>query len=264
MKFKGILLASDWDRTLSCNGTVPKENQDAIRYFQANGGLFTVCSGRSWDYIDGFKDVVRPNTYSIAYNGAYIYHLDDKKLLYEGFVDEHLFDILDSFIPRAKGVCSVVLYCSDNTTPLTIDEYHRDKVHYMQTNIYKCVVTSDNPDNGQYNADLASSLELFDYIAVRSWPTGLEFFKESNAKGTALKRVAKAEGALLTVAVGDYENDIQMIQAADIGYAVENAVDSVKSSADRITVHCKDSAIAAIINELEREIDSGKLVLNYE
>ena len=41
-----------------------------------------------------------------------------------------------------------------------------------------------------------------------------------------------------------------MITAADLGYAVGNAVDSLKLVADRITVHACDSAIARIIEEL--------------
>jgi hydroxymethylpyrimidine pyrophosphatase-like HAD family hydrolase len=45
-----------------------------------------------------------------------------------------------------------------------------------------------------------------------------------------------------------------MIRAADIGYAVENATDEVKSAADRLTVDCKEHAIAAIIREIEESL----------
>lgn len=41
-----------------------------------------------------------------------------------------------------------------------------------------------------------------------------------------------------------------MLRAADIGYAVANAVPSVKDAADRITVPASESAIARIISEL--------------
>ena len=56
----------------------------------------------------------------------------------------------------------------------------------------------------------------------------------------------------LTVAAGNYENDIDLLQAADIGYAVGDSIPSVKAVADRITVNCADHAIAAIIAELEQ------------
>ena len=62
--------------------------------------------------------------------------------------------------------------------------------------------------------------------------------------------VKKRTGAKLLVCAGDFVGDIPMLAAADIGYAVGNAADAVKSAADRVTVHAKDGAIAAIIREL--------------
>ena len=41
-----------------------------------------------------------------------------------------------------------------------------------------------------------------------------------------------------------------MLAAADIGYAVANAVPITKASADRLTVSVRESAIARIIDEL--------------
>jgi hydroxymethylpyrimidine pyrophosphatase-like HAD family hydrolase len=41
-----------------------------------------------------------------------------------------------------------------------------------------------------------------------------------------------------------------MVKEADIGYAVANACDALKSVADRVTVDAKDGALAAIIEEL--------------
>ena len=55
-----------------------------------------------------------------------------------------------------------------------------------------------------------------------------------------------------TIGVGDYENDMTLLECADIGYAVGNAIESVKSIADRVTVSNKEHALAAIINDLER------------
>ena len=262
MKFKGILLASDWDRTLFSDGKVSIDNQKAIKYFQSEGGLFTVCSGRSWQFIDGFKDVIKPNTYAITYNGGCIYHLDKHKLLCEGFCDDNLISILKEFCKMARGEISLVFHIKNReATTISKNEFLSNKTVFSTTNIYKCVVVSDCEVNGTYNSEIAKALNLYDYIAVRSWPTGLEFFKETSSKGVALKKVAEAEGVKLTVAVGDYENDISMLKAADIGYAVDNAIESVKLAADRITVSCKDSALAKIIYDLEKSIDAKELII---
>ena len=49
-------------------------------------------------------------------------------------------------------------------------------------------------------------------------------------------------------------NKMRKMFAADIGYAVGNAVPALKAAADRITVDCHDHAIAAVIRELDAEL----------
>jgi hydroxymethylpyrimidine pyrophosphatase-like HAD family hydrolase len=45
-----------------------------------------------------------------------------------------------------------------------------------------------------------------------------------------------------------------MIEEADIGYAVANAVPEVKAVADRMTVDYREHAMVAIIQELEENL----------
>ena len=47
-RFSDVLLASDFDHTLTdMSGQIPARNLEAIAAFQAEGGIFTVASGRS-------------------------------------------------------------------------------------------------------------------------------------------------------------------------------------------------------------------------
>ena len=47
-KFDGVLFFTDYDDTLyNTAHTVSPENHAAIRYFQANGGRFSVATGRA-------------------------------------------------------------------------------------------------------------------------------------------------------------------------------------------------------------------------
>ena len=87
-----------------------------------------------------------------------------------------------------------------------------------------------------------------------SWPEGLEIQSIDSGKGVAVKYLKNHLGVDIhtTVGVGDYENDITLLEYSDIGYAVSNAIDSVKKIADRITVSNSEHALAAIIKELER------------
>ena len=68
----------------------------------------------------------------------------------------------------------------------------------------------------QYKSD-----SLNQHIA-RSWPTGVEILSIQGNKGEATLKVKKLTGSHTLINVGDYENDISMIQEADIGCAVAN------------------------------------------
>ena len=65
-KFDGILIATDWDGTFFSNNQLFDKNLEAIRYFQDNGGSFTLCSGRAHSFLKSYYDRVKPNTYAIC------------------------------------------------------------------------------------------------------------------------------------------------------------------------------------------------------
>ena len=65
--------------------------------------------------------------------------------------------------------------------------------------------------------------------------------------------IGSINGAL--IAAGDYENDSEMILAAGIGAAVENAQESLKEKADIILPSCEENAIAHLIEFLEEMYD---------
>ena len=84
-------------------------------------------------------------------------------------------------------------------------------------------------------------------------PIGLEFINRESDKGGAVRFLKERTGADLLVTVGDYENDIPMLEEADIGYAVANAIDEVKAAADRVTEwKNSEGAVAEIIGEIEK------------
>ena len=97
-KFDGILICSDWDGTLCSGHDIPEVNISAIRYFQENGGKFTVCTGRYFPYIENYAEKISPNVPLISLNGACIIDLKSRKKLYEGFISTVAFDLLDQLI----------------------------------------------------------------------------------------------------------------------------------------------------------------------
>jgi Cof subfamily protein (haloacid dehalogenase superfamily) len=111
-------------------------------------------------------------------------------------------------------------------------------------------------------AQMLALMELFsthpkaeEFEFVRSAKILYEALPKGVSKGAVLKKMAELLGVDIkkTIAVGDYNNDVSMIKAAGMGFAVANAVDEVKSVADYITVSNTEHAISAIIEGLDKD-----------
>lgn len=253
-KYDGYLICSDFDGTLTnSNGEISAENMTAIKYFQDNGGLFTIATGRFPNHISKFSKFFIPNTFVIAVNGTMIYDIENDKILYSSYLDESsvkVLDYIDKQFDFVEGIhiCSAFesfCYKKDNKEKLT-EIYSK-----AQRPWHKFIFCQEAEDTIALKKDLVQKFGHL-YNFNRSWPRGLEMHSKESGKGKCvlgLKKLLNRE-VHTTICVGDFENDISMIEIADIGYAVENALEPVKKSADRITVSNNENAIAHIIYEL--------------
>ena len=79
MKFKNVLLASDFDGTLAdCNGKIPESVISAIKYFMSEGGRFTVCTGRIFQGFHLYSEEYI-NAPVLLGNGAMAYDYKNKE-----------------------------------------------------------------------------------------------------------------------------------------------------------------------------------------
>lgn len=253
-KYAGFLLCSDWDGTLTSNGrTVSEANLSAIEHFESEGGIFTIASGRYPSYLDNMQ--IKLSSYALLLNGNVIYDPKTGEVLWEqrletpviesvikaaydsdfNWQDLHVYTLSDR-LGFSRDYCQrlyEVIDCIDNEPVYKMIFMRRHEI---------------DPDFGSWLESTVSGISC-----QRSWPEGLEINPESGGKGNgvlALRDLLGRDKIHTVVCVGDYENDIPMLHRADIGYAVSNALDSVKSAADRITVANTDDAIAHIIAEL--------------
>ena len=82
-RFSNVLLASDFDHTLTdMSGQIPARNLEAIAAFQAEGGIFTVASGRSIPMFRKKAALVPVNAPCILYNGGACYDYRTGELLF--------------------------------------------------------------------------------------------------------------------------------------------------------------------------------------
>ena len=97
-KFNGLLLVSDFDNTLvyteealqKCVDMPPvsDENRAAIEYFMANGGTFSVATGRAKPAFETVVDGIPMNGPTVLFNGAAIYDFSRREYLVTAFLPD--------------------------------------------------------------------------------------------------------------------------------------------------------------------------------
>ena len=273
--FEGYLICTDCDGTLTdSKGQLSEENAAAIRHFQEEGGLFTVSTGRFPRHILSFKDKFWPNTYQVVGNGTTLYDADGGKVLHQVTLDPPPREALEFIVN--EGLCDLIfvdhMSYSIGWQRETSDSTKRwDRQREHSSNLED--LFKDNPDLElqepwhKINFCFTDPKECVrvqhlmqerfpQYKFERSWATGMELLPMEGGKGPAVKKLQQMLGGKVhtIVGVGDYENDVSMLEVADIGYAVSNATELCLQAADRVTVSNNEHAIAAIIAELEKEI----------
>lgn len=252
-KFDGILICSDWDGTLFTGGEVPEKSVKAIRYFQENGGLFTVCSGRDLGFLKRYEHFVKPNTYALCLNGAKICDTDTGEVIREGFVGPEAYDMVDSILASGAKILTVnfVEKGANDIVQLSVPEYKRLRPELINKQVYKLTVSATDPQDGELMSAAAREFGAKEHSAVRSFAPYIEILKNENTKGVAARFLKEYVGAKLLVGMGDYENDIFLLEAVDISYAVGNAIDALKKVASKVTVSVSEGAVAEVIKDLE-------------
>lgn len=262
-KFDGILICTDLDGTFLHEAKASEENCRAIKYFQDNGGLFTVCTGRSHRFVREFENY-RPNAPLIVSNGTMIVHHVTGKVMDSIEMPAYAAEMADEIADLPQSDIIFLYDMADGGTHMdasdarrwdrTMDVKPSERFAGVEKPWLKMLLQQRNGEETH---------ELEAYIrnkwpgrisTSRSYELGLELHSVSGGKGPCVDRLRRILPEIrLIVGAGDYENDISLLEHADIGYAVANALPEVKAAADRITVDCTQHAIAQIISDIERE-----------
>lgn len=123
-KFSGVLLATDYDDTLyDSKGTISPENRAAIDRFLAEGGLFSISTGRSYInfVIQMEREKLPVNAPVILSNGASIYDFAKEESLWL------------KFLPKRAPV-HIAKLCAA-FPELGFEAYHQDEVYAFRPNV---------------------------------------------------------------------------------------------------------------------------------
>lgn len=252
--FDGVLLCTDIDGTLirkiggDGSRSVSEKNIEAINYFKSEGGLFTFATGRYADFYLERDFGVEPNTYIISLNGTFISDTFGNEIFHDSIMDEKVVKEICAFANSGFDLNYLLVHSSK----AKIRNYE-DCDDFSTTN--KIVMCTKDEKEGLRLKD-ALIKNFSDKVDIsRSWDTGVEALNLNSNKGDALVKLKEITNSKIAVACGDYENDIPMLKKADYGFAVENALDEVKKSADFVTKNDNENdAVAEIIYTLKSKI----------
>lgn len=269
------LVALDLDGTLFDNSSrISKRNLTAIRSITDKGIHVVISTGRPFEGIPFDQIKGTGINYAITANGSGIYEISTGKCLYENAMDEELVtpilnflltrDIhMDAFI-GGKGYTPV--QCVETAQKLTVPSSIKNYIITTRTrldNILQFIHENQlKVQKMTLNFYPAADGTLIDRETVRKFLVSnpsittvcggynnLEFTRADANKGVGLRKLAEILGVNpdATMAIGDTENDLAIIEAAGIGVAMGNATDAVKARANYVTTtNTKDGVAAAI------------------
>lgn len=252
-KFSGTLICSDFDGTLAHHAVIPQSNIDAIRYFQENGGLFTVISGRSAEFFEAYSNEIRLDGYAGCVNGSVIWDVEKREIFEEYLISDT--KPLEKFI--IENLCAfedlrdvMIFGKRDFVTARVKDgDFIRALSEGMAQDVHKLILHF-NSDITEEQARLIRAPLESSYSVSRSWPRGIEIQSVTCDKGVAAKRIAELLGAERLVCVGDYENDLSMLRVAHAAFVAAEHHPLLTPFALRVCAPCDVGTIADVICRL--------------
>lgn len=272
MNKKIRLAAIDIDGTLFNNHSqISEKNQSQIRRCTEKGVEIIISTGRPYAGLPAELLSSLGIRYAITANGAGIYALPDKKCIYESCMSAELVcrilpklqekEIhLDAFI---DGDGYSQHSCAAHIDRLDMPESNRayikatrtftdDLAVYIRENqlaVQKMLVNFYPLADGTlpHREEVKELLASYPEITFLSGGYhNLEFTKAGTTKGSGLLYLCSHLGISPdeTMAIGDTQNDLDILRTAAIGVAMGNAGDEVKKAADYVTLSNLEDGVA--------------------
>ncbi len=272
MLYRDTAIFSDLDGTLfNSESVISPENLAAIRTYIEGGGLFAIATGRSFPNAVHYMKTFVPNAPSIVYNGSGVYDPETQRYLYQVEVDR-------------EAILSVLLWCREHLPGLETQVYGGEMTYYVTPREtatpalveqlmpceFRTVEQIQNipwfktlhygePSETQALFRHLNESELSERVEIVRAITGvppyyehLELLPKDITKGTALKAcrgIPCFQGRRL-LAVGDYRNDRELLEAADSAFCPSNASEEIRAICDRVLVSNDENAIASLIRDV--------------
>lgn len=234
----------DVDNTLydHKNGEFPPSTVAALNKAHANGVKIVISSGRSLALIDNIGATkIAPIFGYVAANGAMVYDEKGRLMFDTSFSPEDMRYIFQECAKQKVGLQyindkqdyiniplndSVKKACDDFRMPYPLVK------PFEGERICQLLMFADEEEEKRVAYAFKDRFNLH-----RFHPFCVDIIAENNNKGTAVKkfleltRIKKEEA----MAIGDGDNDVQMLNNVGYGVAMGNATETLKKAADYVT-----------------------------
>ncbi len=264
-KFEGLLLVSDFDDTLyTADKYVPERNLRALERFEAEGGLFTVATGRAHRTFAPYVDLVPINAPVILSNGSALYDFQENRMLEQTYLPDTAPEDLEAFLEEFPTVAMEAYYGEDIYVwhPNFITDAHMKKVgttytvapiREMPRPWTKAILQEIRPVGLRARRRF---LELYGdrYEAIFSNHFYLELTAKGSSKGGMATRLARRLGIAPghMYCAGDNQNDIAMLELSPIPFAPSDCAQEVRDWGARLLCPCAEGIMGDIVGILDR------------
>ena len=266
-RFTGVLLATDYDDTLyDRNFAISRENRQAIEVFIAEGGKFTVSTGRPYPNfaIQMERENVPVNAPVILSNGASIYDFATDQVLWEKLLPEEAADHLRQVCARFPKV-GFEAYCGNDVYTFranAVTEHHLTRCHLsgrprtlntMPLPWLKVILQDEDTEELRRVQSylLTQWHDLYEVTFSNHYL--LEMTARGANKGNAVLWLADYLGIQRDniYCIGNGLNDLPMLEVSAIPYAPANCYKEVRDWGAEILTSCDESCIARLVEQLD-------------
>nr|WP_277348494.1 Cof-type HAD-IIB family hydrolase [Planctomonas sp. JC2975] len=232
------MVAVDMDGTLlDEHGHVPDRLWHLLHMMHERGIAFVPASGRQYATLRNTFDAVADELSFIAENGTYVVH-DGHEVSSSTLEPSFVRSVLDDVRRLAReGVDVGVVLCGKDVAYTDRDDEpfleETAKYYFSRETVRDLADHNDDVikiavfEFGDIERDVEPALARHrpDHQVVVSGGHWVDIMAADVNKGTALRALQRALDVTpaQTAAFGDYLNDLEMLEAADLSYAVANA-----------------------------------------
>lgn len=266
-KFSGVLIASDFDGTLTnSKGVICDRNLSAIKYFIAEGGKFTVSTGRTKIGFHNFsKDFI--NAPVLLGNGATAYDFESEALVFSNGIEKENCSVLNNILTAKAPVC-MEFYSEDdkayvcNINDESVSHFKSlkitevNEISFPDESIFPLVKVMISAGKRTFEIqDFLRDTEMNTMKFIPCTGSYIEILSENAGKGRALHQLAEYLGIEKddVYAAGDGSNDVDMLEAAALSFVPDNGSRLALAVADVIVCSNDEGCIADMIDFLDKK-----------